>query len=215
MYRMPEEQLRSVSYTHLDVYKRQVPYQALLMAGVAVDVVCPDKTAGDTIRTAIHDFEGDQTYSEKPGHNFVLNASFQYLKLEQYDGLFLTGGRAPEYLRLNSRVIDMVHYFMDLKKPVAAICHGVQILTAARVLKGKKVTAYPAVRPEVLAAGGIFMEKEPYEAVIFENLVTSPAWPGNEMCIRDRHCADLSTGGRYRPEPCYGYRIRYIDLAVR
>ncbi|MFR2691731.1 MAG: DJ-1/PfpI family protein [Enterocloster bolteae] len=92
--------------------------------------------------------------------------------------------RAPEYLRLNSRVIDMVHYFMDLKKPVAAICHGVQILTAARVLKGKKVTAYPAVRPEVLAAGGIFMEKEPYEAVIFENLVTSPAWPGNVEILK-------------------------------
>ena len=165
-------------------YEVMVPYQALLMAGVAVDVICPDKTAGDTIRTAIHDFEGDQTYSEKPGHNFVLNASFQSLKLEQYDGLFLTGGRAPEYLRLNSRVIDMVHYFMDLKKPVAAICHGVQILTAARVLKGKKVTAYPAVRPEVLAAGGIFMEKEPYEAVIFENLVTSPAWPGNVEILK-------------------------------
>ena len=151
-------------------YEVMVPYQALQVAGVGVDVVCPDKEAGDAIRTAIH--------------NFVLNASFQYLKLEQYDGLFLTGGRAPEYLRLNPRVLDMVHYFMDLKKPVAAICHGVQILTAARVLKGKQVTAYPAVRPEVLAAGGIFMEKEPYEAVICDNLVTSPAWPGNVEILR-------------------------------
>lgn len=160
-------------------YEVMVPYQALKIAGVEVDVVCPGKSAGDIIKTAIHDFEGDQTYSEKPGHNFVLNASFEYLKLERYDGLFLTGGRAPEYLRLDYRVLDIAHFFMDLNKPVAAICHGVQILTAANVLRGKKVTAYPAVKPEILAVGGIFVEKEPHEAVIYENLVTSPAWPGN------------------------------------
>lgn len=166
-------------------YEVMVPYQALGMAGVKVDVVCPGKSAGDIIKTAVHDFEGDQTYSEKPGHNFMLNASFGYLKLEQYDGLYLTGGRAPEYLRLEPRVLDIVHYFMDFKKPVAAICHGVQILTAARVLKGKMVTAYPAVMPEVLAAGGVFLEKEPHEAVVFENLVTSPAWPGNVEILKE------------------------------
>lgn len=165
-------------------YEVMVPYQALRVAGVEVDVVCPGKSAGDVIRTAIHDFEGDQTYSEKPGHNFVLNASFHYLKLEQYDGLFLTGGRAPEYLRLDGRVLDIVHYFMDLNKPVAAICHGVQILTAADVLRGKSVTAYPAVKPEVLAAGGTYVEKEPHEAYICGNLVTSPAWPGNVEILR-------------------------------
>lgn len=166
-------------------YEVMVPYQALKMAGVDVDVVCPGKSAGDTIKTAIHDFEGDQTYSEKPGHNFVLNASFSYLKLEQYDGLYITGGRAPEYLRLEPRVLDIVHYFMDFKKPVAAICHGIQILTAARVLKGKMLTAYPAVMPEVLAAGGVFLEKEPHEAVVYENLVTSPAWPGNVEILKE------------------------------
>ncbi len=160
-------------------YEVMVPYQALEMAGVSVDVVCPDKSAGETIRTAIHDFEGDQTYSEKPGHNFVLNASFAYLRLEQYDGLFLTGGRAPEYLRLDPRVLDIVRFFMELHKPVAAICHGVQILTAADVLRGKRVTAYPAVKPEVLAVGGVFVDAQPHEAVLFENLVTAPAWPGN------------------------------------
>lgn len=165
-------------------YEVMVPFQALQMVGVEVDVVCPGKSAGDTVKTAIHDFEGSQTYSEKPGHNFTLNTSFAYLKLEQYDGLFLTGGRAPEYLRLDSRVLDIVRFFMDLKKPVAAICHGVQILTAANVLKGKKVTAYPAVKPEVLASGGIFVEKEPQEAVVYENLVTSPAWPGNVEILK-------------------------------
>ena len=165
-------------------YEVMVPYQALKVNGVEVDVVCPGKSAGDTIKTAIHDFEGDQTYSEKPGHAFTLNASFEYLKLEQYDGLFVTGGRAPEYLRLNPRVLDIVRYFMDLRKPVAAICHGIQILTAAGVLSGRTVTAYPAVKPEVLAAGGIFEDKEPYEAVLCGNLVTSPAWPGNVELLR-------------------------------
>ena len=139
-------------------YEVMVPYQALLMAGVAVDVVCPEKEKGDNIKTAIHDFEGDQTYTEKPGHKFTLNASFAYLRLEEYDGLFLTGGRAPEYLRLDGRVLDITRYFMELQKPVAAICHGVQILTAAGVVKGKTLTAYPAVKPEVEMAGGIYVE---------------------------------------------------------
>ena len=139
-------------------YEVMVPYQALLMAGVAVDVVCTEKEKGDNIKTAIHDFEGDQTYTEKPGHKFTLNASFAYLRLEEYDGLFLTGGRAPEYLRLDGRVLDITRYFMELQKPVAAICHGVQILTAAGVVKGKTLTAYPAVKPEVEMAGGIYVE---------------------------------------------------------
>lgn len=165
-------------------YEVMVPYQALMVAGVHVDVVCPGKSAGDYIRTAIHDFEGDQTYSEKPGHNFVLNASFDYLRLDQYDGLFLTGGRAPEYLRLDVRVLDIVRYFMDLKKPLAAICHGVQILTAAGVLQGRMVTAYCTVRPEVEAAGGSYVEMEADEALTFENLVTSPAWPGNVEILK-------------------------------
>lgn len=165
-------------------YEVMVPYQALLMAGIAVDVVCPDKEKGAFIKTAIHDFEGDQTYTEKPGHRFTLNASFAYLRLEEYDGLFLTGGRAPEYLRLDGRVLDITRYFMDLKKPVAAICHGVQILTAAGVVKGKTLTAYPAVKPEVEMAGGIFAEKEPWEAVTDENLTTSPAWPGNPELLK-------------------------------
>ena len=165
-------------------YEVMVPFQALQAVGVLVDVVCPDKAAGDMIKTAVHDFEGDQTYSEKPGHNFTLNATFGYLKLEQYDGLFLTGGRSPEYLRLDVRVLDLVRYFMDLKKPVAAICHGVQILTAAGVVGGKKLTAYPAVRPEVIAVGGEYIETAPNEAVIDGNLVTSPAWPGNVEILK-------------------------------
>ncbi|MDR1550145.1 MAG: DJ-1/PfpI family protein [Hungatella sp.] len=165
-------------------YEVMVPYQTLMVAGLQVDAACPGKAAGDTIKTAIHDFEGDQTYSEKPGHLFMLNAAFGYLKLEQYDGLFLTGGRAPEYLRLDTRVLDIVRYFMELKKPVAAICHGVQILTAADAVRGIRLTAYPAVKPEVLAAGGEYVEVLPHEAVMNGNLVTSPAWPGNVELLK-------------------------------
>lgn len=166
-------------------YEVMVPFQALEMLGFKVHVVCPDKNSGDYIKTSIHDFEGHQTYTEKVGHNFVLNASFSYIKLEEYDGLFITGGRAPEYLRLNTRVIDIVKYFMELNKPVAAICHGIQILTAANVIKGRKLTGYPAVKPEVIMAGGTFIDKNSTESLIDENLVTSPAWPGNTAILKD------------------------------
>lgn len=165
-------------------YEVMVPYQALMVAGLCVDVVCPGKLAGDTIKTAVHDFEGDQTYSEKPGHLFTLNAAFGYLKLEEYDGLFLTGGRAPEYLRLDPRVLDITRYFMELKKPVAAICHGVQILTAADAVRGIRLTAYFSVKPEVLAAGGEYVEVLPHEAVTSGNLVTAPSWSGNVELLK-------------------------------
>ncbi|MNI59347.1 putative cysteine protease YraA [compost metagenome] len=166
-------------------YEVMVPFQALEMVGFKVDVVCPDKTEGEYIKTAVHDFEGDQTYSEKLGHNFLLNCSFSYLKLEEYDGLYITGGRAPEYLRLNKRVIDIVRYFMELNKPVAAICHGIQILTAADVVKGRRLTAYNAIKPEVIMAGGVFIDKNADETIVDGNLVTAPAWPGNTAILRD------------------------------
>lgn len=166
-------------------YEVMVPYQALEMLGFKVNVVCPEKNAGEYIKTSIHDFEGHQTYTEKLGHNFLLNMSFDYLKLEEYDGLYITGGRAPEYLRLNTRVIDIVKYFMELKKPVAAICHGIQILTAADIIKGRKLTAYPAVKPEVVMAGGVFIDKNPDETVVDGNLITAPAWPGNTAILKD------------------------------
>ena len=125
-------------------YETMVPFQALSMLGYQVDAVCPDKKAGDVVRTAVHDFLGDQTYTEKPGHNFAITADFDAVDTADYVGLFITGGRAPEYIRLNARVIEIVQEFFKDKKPVAAICHGPQVLTAAGVLKGYKATAYPA-----------------------------------------------------------------------
>lgn len=165
-------------------YEVMVPFQALAMVGHAVHAVCPGKAAGEKVRTAIHDFEGDQTYSEKPGHNFALNATFAEIDPAAYDALVLPGGRAPEYLRLNPKVLDIVIHFFHADKPVAAICHGPQILAAAGVLKGRNCNAYPAVAPEVAACGATFREV-PIDGVHVDgNLVTAPAWPAHPAWLR-------------------------------
>ena len=160
-------------------YETMVPFQALLMVGHAVHAVCPGKKAGDSVRTAIHDFEGDQTYSEKPGHNFTLNASFAEIRAEDYDALLIPGGRAPEYLRLNPGVLAMVRHFAASDKPIAAICHGAQLLAAAGVLNGRSCSAYPACAPEVRAAGGNYADIPVDQAHVDGKLVTAPAWPAH------------------------------------
>ena len=164
---------------YVEDYEVMVPFQALQMVGHTVHAVCPEKEAGATVRTAIHDFEGDQTYSEKRGHNFALNASFDEAKPEDYDALVIPGGRAPEYLRLNKKVIEVVRHFSDAGKPIAAICHGAQILAAAGVLKGRTCSCYPAVSPEVKAAGGAYADLHMDEAHQEGNLVSAPAWPAH------------------------------------
>jgi len=160
-------------------YEVMVPFQALLAVGHTVHAVCPGKRKGEKVRTAIHDFEGDQTYSEKRGHDFTLNASFDEVKPESYDALVIAGGRAPEYLRMNDALLGVVRHFFSADKPVAAICHGAQILTAAGVVRGRKVSAYPAVGPEVRLAGGDYAEIPIDQAVVDRNLVTAPAWPAH------------------------------------
>jgi len=166
-------------------YETMVPFQMLVMVGYEVHAVCPGKKKGDKIKTAIHDFEGDQTYSEKPGHNFVLNYSFSDIVVSDYSGLVIAGGRAPEYLRLDKKVLEIVKYFFENNKPVAAICHGIQILTAADVVRGRKLTAYPAVGPEVTLAGGDFQSIAVDDVFVDGNLVTSPAWPAHPGFIRE------------------------------
>ncbi|GEK46610.1 protease [Bisbaumannia pacifica] len=160
-------------------YEIMVPFQALQAVGYRVDAVCPDKVAGDSVATAIHDFEGDQTYTEKPGHRFALNADFAGVAPDDYDGLVIPGGRAPEYLRLNDEVIALVRHFFDADKPVAAICHGAQLLAAAGVLEGRRCAAYPACRPEVELAGGHYADIAVDAAVTDGRLVTAPAWPAH------------------------------------
>ncbi|MEI7847508.1 MAG: DJ-1/PfpI family protein [Chloroflexota bacterium] len=164
---------------YVEDYEVMVPFQALAAVGYTVHAVCPDKAAGEVVRTAVHDFEGDQTYSEKRGHNFALNATFSEVIEADYDALVIPGGRAPEYIRLNERVLEIVRHFFATQKPVAAICHGPQILAAAGVLKGLKCTSYPAVGPDVTIAGGIFASIPVDKAITDGNLVSAPAWPAH------------------------------------
>jgi protease I len=162
---------------YVEDYEVMVPFQALLMVGHTVHAVCPGKKSGDFVRTSIHDFEGDQTYSEKRGHNFALNATFEQIKAEDYDALVIPGGRAVEYIRLNPRVLEIVRHFDRTKKPIAAICHAAQLLAAADVLKGRKCSAYPASAPDVTGAGGTYADIGIDQAIVDGNLITAPAWP--------------------------------------
>jgi protease I len=168
---------------YVEDYEVMVPFQALLMVGHTVHAVCPNKAKGQTVRTAIHDFEGDQTYSEKRGHNFTLNATFAEVRPESYDALVIPGGRAPEYLRLNADVLRMVRHFAESKKPIAAICHGAQLLAAAGVIQGRSCSAYPAVGPEVKSAGGRWVDVGFDGAHVDGNLVTAAAWPAHPQWL--------------------------------
>ena len=164
---------------YVEDYEVMVPFQALLMIGHQVHAVCPGKKSGQTVRTAIHDFEGDQTYSEKPGHLFALNFDFDAVNARDYDALFVPGGRAPEYLRLNEKVLEWVRDFDKAGKPIAAVCHGAQLLAAAGILAGRECSAYPACAPEVRLAGGTFIDIDVNQAHVQGNLVTAPAWPAH------------------------------------
>ena len=171
---------------YVEDYEAMAPLQMLMMVGHQVDIVCPGKTAGQFVRTAIHDFEGDQTYSEKRGHNFRLNADFNDIDPARYDALVIPGGRSPEYLRLDERVLEIVRSFAEAGKPIAATCHGGQILVSAGVLAGRRCTAYPSVKHEMQHAGATWADVDEglTEAVVDGNLVTAAAWPGNPQWIR-------------------------------
>lgn len=182
---MPGKKLLMIVGDFVEDYEVMVPFQALLAVGHTVHAVCPGRKAGDKVKTAIHDFEGDQTYSEKPGHQFTLNQSFENVKVKEYDGLVLPGGRAPEYLRLNPDVLGMIRHFFEAGKPVAAICHAAQLLVAAGVLSGRKCSAYPAVGPDVTACGGTYQEVAIDAAFVDANLVSAPAWPAHPAWLKE------------------------------
>ena len=174
---MAKKKILMLAGDYVEDYEIIVPFHALQMVGHTIHAVCPGKKSGEFVSTSIHDFEGDQTYTEKRGHNFALNATFDQVKPEDYDALMIPGGRAPEYIRMNARVLDIVRYFMKENKPVAAICHAPQVLAAAGVLKGRKCSSYPATSPDVTLAGGTYVDVGMAEAVVDGNLVTGPAWP--------------------------------------
>lgn len=186
---------------YVEDYEVMVPFQALQMVGHTVHAVCPDKKAGDKVRTAVHDFEGDQTYSEKPGHNFTLNATFAEVEAATYDALVIPGGRAPEYIRLNQQVLEITRHFAQTNKPIAAICHGLQLLAAADVLQGKRCTGYPACSPDVKSAGGIYVDIPVDQAIVDGNLVTAPAWPAHPHWL-----AEFLT--------VLGTKIEHLELAT-
>ena len=176
---MAAKKILMVCGDYCEDYETMVPFQALQMVGHTVHAVCPDKSVGEQIKTAVHDFEGAQTYSEKPGHNFTLNASFADIRAEHYDALVLPGGRGPEYLRTHPAVVAMVRHFFDAGKPVAAICHAAQLLAGAGVLRGRTCSAYPACRAEVELAGGTYADIAVDAAHTEGNLVSAPAWPAH------------------------------------
>lgn len=184
---MAQQKILMLVGDYVEDYEAMVPFQMLHMVGHRVDTVCPDKEAGQTVRTAIHDFEGDQTYSEKPGHQFRLTANFDQVRPEEYDALVIPGGRAPEYLRLDRRVVELVQHFATADKPIAAICHGPLVLAAAGVLRERRCTAYPAIRPDVEAAGARWVEPATPgldDAHVDGKLVTAAAWPAHPAWIR-------------------------------
>lgn len=180
---MPAKKILMICGDYCEDYETMVPFQTLLAVGHQVHAVCPDKKAGDHIKTAIHDFEGAQTYSEKPGHNFTLNASFADIQAEDYDALVIPGGRGPEYLRNNEAVLAAVRHFFTANKPVAAVCHGAQLLAGAGVLKGRTCSAYPACKAEVVLAGGSYADIAVDQAYTDGNLVSAPAWPAHPQWL--------------------------------
>ena len=180
---MPAKKILMLVGDFVEDYEVMVPFQALLMVGHHVHAVCPGRKSGERVRTAIHDFEGDQTYTEKPGHGFALNATFSEIDPGTYDALVIPGGRAPEYLRLDDKVLAMVRHFAGANKPIAAICHGLQIMTAAGVVKGRSCSAYPACSPEITLAGGSFVDLPVDQAHTDGNFVTAPAWPAHPQWL--------------------------------
>lgn len=180
---MPAKKILMICGDYCEDYETMVPFQTLLAVGHQVHAVCPDKKAGDHIKTAIHDFEGAQTYSEKPGHNFSLNASFADIRAEDYDALVIPGGRGPEYLRNNEAVLAAVRHFFTANKPVAAVCHGAQLLAGAGVLQGRTCSAYPACKAEVVLAGGTYADIAVDQAYTDGNLISAPAWPAHPQWL--------------------------------
>jgi protease I len=170
---------------YVEDYEAMVPFQAMESVGIQVDTIAPDRKKGDVVPTAVHDFTGDQTYKELRGHNFAINKDFDSVNTDDYDGLYIAGGRSAEYIRLNKRVLEITKDFFDKDKPVAAICHGIQVLTAAKVLKGRTLTAYVAVGPDIELAGGTWKNIPADQAVVDGNLVTSPAWPGHQNILKE------------------------------
>jgi protease I len=178
---MPAKKILLLAGDFVEDYEIMVPFQALQSVGHEVHAVCPEKEAGDVVKTAVHDFRGDQTYLEERGHDFELNATMADVDPADYDALVIPGGRAPEYLRTYDEVLDIARHFFEENKPVAALCHGPLILAAAGVLDGYTCSAYPALKADVESAGATFSDTVTRDG----NLVTGTAWPDHPEWIAE------------------------------
>jgi protease I len=185
---MPGKKILMLTGEFTEEYEIFVYQQAMEAVGHTVHVICPDKKAGDLIKTSLHDFEGDQTYTEKMGHYFTINKTFAEAEANpaQYDAVYCAGGRGPEYIRTDKRVQGIVRHFHEAKKPIFTICHGVQILIAVDgVVRGKKVAALGACAPEVELAGGTYIDVAPTEAYVDGTMVSAKGWTGLAAFIRE------------------------------
>lgn len=176
---MVKKKILMIVGDYVEDYEVMVPFQALQMVGHVIHVVCPDKEESEHVVTAIHEFGNEDTYTEKIGHCFELNMSFDDVDITDYDALIIPGGRAPEYLRVNEEVLEMVKYFNDENKPIVAISHGVQILISADVIDGKKCTGYPTLEIDISNAGGIWIDADDSNAIVDDNLITAQTWDAN------------------------------------
>ncbi len=183
---MPGKKILMLVGDFTEEYEIFVFHQAMEAVGHTVDIVCPDKKAGQILHTSLHDFEGHQTYTEKLGHNYILNKTFADVDPAEYDAVYAAGGRGPEYIRIDKRVQAIVRHFHESDKPIFTICHGVQVLMAVDgVIRGKRVAALQYCEPEVTAVGGIYVDVPPTGAHVDGKLVSAKGWPGLAAFMRE------------------------------
>ncbi|HET7715423.1 MAG TPA: DJ-1/PfpI family protein [Bauldia sp.] len=160
--------------------------QAMEAVGHEVDIVCPDKKAGELLHTSLHDFEGHQTYTEKLGHIHHVTKTFSKVDPADYDAVYIAGGRGPEYIRIDKRVQSILRHFHEHDKPIFTICHGVQVLMAVpESIRGKRVAGLQYCEPEVTAVGGVYVDVPPTGAHVDGKLVSAKGWTGLAAFMRE------------------------------
>jgi protease I len=167
----------------------------LLESGLTPRIAAPSRRR---LHLVIHDFEpGWDTYVERQGYGAESDLTLDEVRVDDYDAVLVLGGRAPEYLRHDRRVLEIVRAFHQREKWVFAICHGVQILAAAGLVAGRRVTAYENCRWEIEAAGATYVTAE--QAVRDGRIITGQTWQSHPEfyrlvfdCLRESHAAALA-----------------------
>ena len=156
------------------------PYQRLQEEGYEVHLAAP---AVKKLQFVVHDFvDGFDTYTEKPGYTWPADLAFADVDPEDYVALVIPGGRAPEYIRNDPDCQRIIRHFFSVDKPVAQLCHAPLALAAAGVLDGRRTAAYPALEPDVRAAGAEFVDGG---GVVDGLMVSGRAWPDHPAWMRE------------------------------